>query len=311
MNRKLRTLSSLATAAVLGLSCTGDAQTTLAAWHTFNPETAGGVAINQQVALTGVTGTLTPSMLTQDTWSSTDGTYGTFSSGATGGASGGLRSRVADGGTNDVTITNCVLRSHCTAIKFGTESTGGFRNITITNCTIQSPSGDKPFFGYKEGRCGIALEIVDGGTLENVIISNIVIDGAAIPFCMRLGNRARLHTKDAPKPGIGSFRNVVLSNLIATGAGPVGCAIAGLPDHPIENVTLRDLRLEFAGGGTTEDANREIPEREDAYPEGDMFGTLPAFGIYARHVRNLQMHNVQVVTNTPDERPETLLDDVV
>ena len=209
-----------------------------------------------------------------------------------------------------ISVSNCILRSHCTALKFGTESTGGFRNITVTNCTIQTPDGDAPFFGYPEGRCGIALETVDGGRLENVTISNIVIDGVAIPFFMRLGNRARPHTAGAPKPGVGSFRNIVLSNLIATGAGRVGCAIAGIPGHPVENVTLRDLRLEFSGGGTAEDAGREIPEREAAYPEGDMFGTLPAFGVYARHARNLQLHNVQLVTNIPDERPATAFDDV-
>ena len=28
--------------------------------------------------------------------------------------------------------------------------------------------------------------------------------------------------------------------------------------------------------------------REDAYPDGDMFGVLPAHGIYARHARNLR-----------------------
>ena len=31
----------------------------------------------------------------------------------------------------NITITNCILSSHCNALKFGTESTGGFRNITI------------------------------------------------------------------------------------------------------------------------------------------------------------------------------------
>jgi len=212
--------------------------------------------------------------------------------------------------TENVTITNCVLRSHCTALKMGTESNGGFRNITISNCTILSPRGTKPFWGYPEGRCGIALELVDGGRLENVAISNIVIDGVAIPLFMRLGNRARPHTADAPKPGVGTFRNVILSNIIATGAGKIGCAIAGLPGHRIENVTLRDVRLEFAGGGTAEDAARAIPELEDAYPEGDMFGTLPAYGIWGRHVRNLGLHNVQLVTATPDVRPPTVFDDV-
>jgi polygalacturonase len=210
----------------------------------------------------------------------------------------------------NITITNCIVRSHCTAIKFGTESNAGFRNITITNCTILSPNGTEAYFGYGEGRCGIALELVDGGCLENIVISTVIVDGVSIPLFMRLGNRARPYTNGLPPIGVGSFRNVVLSNIIATRAGKVGFAIAGLPGHCIENVTLRDLRIEFAGGGTAEDAARAIPECEAKYPEGDMFGILPAYGVYARHVRNLQMYNVQLLANTPDARPATVLDDV-
>ena len=33
----------------------------------------------------------------------------------------------------DITITNCVVSSHCNAIKLGTETNGGFRNINISN----------------------------------------------------------------------------------------------------------------------------------------------------------------------------------
>jgi polygalacturonase len=210
----------------------------------------------------------------------------------------------------NITITNCVLRSHCAALKFGTESNGGFRNVIISNCTILSPNGTTAFFGYEEGRCGIALELVDGGCMENIVISNVVLDGVSIPLFMRLGNRARPYAEGLAPIGVGSFRNVVLSNIIATGAGKVGFAIAGLPGHCIENVTLRDLRLEFSGGGTDDEAARAIPEFEDMYPEGDMFGILPAYGVYARHVRNLQMHNVQLVANTPDARPSTVFIDV-
>ncbi|MBN2133633.1 MAG: right-handed parallel beta-helix repeat-containing protein, partial [Sedimentisphaerales bacterium] len=75
--------------------------------------------------------------------------------------------------TENVTISDCVISSHCNSIKMGTESGGGFRNIAVTNCTICSPRYSEVIYGRQRGLAGIALEIVDGGTLDRVTISNI------------------------------------------------------------------------------------------------------------------------------------------
>ncbi len=210
----------------------------------------------------------------------------------------------------NVTIVNCVLSSHCNALKMGTESTGGFKNITVSNCTIVSPRYSKPFWGIQRGMGGIALEIVDGGHLDGVAIANITITGVGTPLFLRLGNRARPHTEGAPEPAVGTFRNVVLSNILATGASKTGCAITGIPGHCIENLTLRDIRLEFEGGGTAEDAARKIEEKEADYPESLMFGTLPAYGIFGRHIKNLHVANVQLVAKSADARPASVYEDV-
>jgi hypothetical protein len=108
---------------------------------------------------------------------------------------------------------------------------------------------------------------------------------------------------------VGSFRNVIVQNVQATGADAIGCAIVGLPDHAIENVTLSNLRLRFAGGGARAAARREIPEKPDAYPEYSMFGTLPAYGFYCRHVRNLRILDTQVTAEKEDARPALVCDD--
>jgi len=41
-----------------------------------------------------------------------------------------------------------------------------------------------------------------------------------------------------------------------------------------------------------------------------MFGPVPAYGLYARHVRNLSVRNVSVGFAAPEERPPVVLDDV-
>lgn len=209
----------------------------------------------------------------------------------------------------NVRITNCALSSHCNALKMGTESNGGFKNIAISNCTICSPRQSKATYGMNRGMGGISLEIVDGGVLDAVTVSNITIDGVSSPLFMRLGNRARSFQDGDPKPGVGTFRNVVLSNIVATHASKIGCPIAGIPGHRIENVTLRDVRLEFEGGGTKEDAERKPAELEAAYPESKMFGPLPAYGLFCRHVKNLRLYNVQLSTAQLDARPQMAFDD--
>jgi polygalacturonase len=210
----------------------------------------------------------------------------------------------------NITISNCIISSHCNSIKMGTESGGGFQNIAVTNCTICSPRYSKVIYGRQRGLAGIALEIVDGGTLERVAVSNITIKGVSVPIFMRLGNRAGPYEKDQPKPGMGKFHNVVVSNIIAADCSPIGCSITGLPDHPIENVTLSNINLSFEGGGTKDQASREIPEKPAGYPESTMFGDLPAYGFFCRHVKNIKFQNIKLNTATPDHRHAIVFDDV-
>ena len=209
----------------------------------------------------------------------------------------------------NITIANCVVSSHCNSIKMGTESGGGFQNITVTNCTICSPRYSKVTYGRQRGLAGLALEIVDGGTLDRVAISNITIKGVNVPIFMRLGNRARQYVDGETKPGVGTFRNVVVNNIVATEVSSIGCSITGLPGHAIENVSLSNIKLSFEGGGTREDALREIPEKAASYPESTMFGTLPAYGFYCRHVKGLKFTNLQLETTAPDLRHAVVCED--
>lgn len=199
----------------------------------------------------------------------------------------------------DVAIDNCVVSTDCNAIKLGTESVGGFQNITISNCAL-----------HDTHLSGIALECVDGGALENVNVSHIVMRDVNCPIFLRLGNRARPPYAGAPTPGIGSFRNVIISDVQAVGANGVGCSITGLPERPIEDVTLTNIRLQFAGGGTAADAARQVEELPAHYPEYRMFGVLPAYGFYCRHVNNLRLLNAQVSLAHEDLRPALVCDDV-
>jgi len=216
----------------------------------------------------------------------------------------------------DVAVSNCVLKSRCNALKLGTESNGGFQNITINNCTV-----------YDTRLCGVALELVDGGGFDRVNVSNIVMENVGCAIFVRLGNRARPFTNvtvdpknpcssdfktgtKAKIPGMGSMRNIIISNIQATGVGDTGCSVTGLSGFDVENVTLSNIRIEFKGGGSAELVNREIPENAKNYPEYDMFGPLPAYGFYCRHVKGIKFHNVEFCFEKSDFRPGLVFDDV-
>jgi len=199
----------------------------------------------------------------------------------------------------NVTVSNCLLSTRCNALKMGTESNGGFENIVMTGCSI-----------YDTRLAGVALEIVDGGTMDRIVVSNITMNNIGAPIFVRLGNRARPFKKDMEKPGIGIMRNITISNIEATGANATGCAISGLPQAKIENITLSNIRLSFAGGGTKEDADRVVPEKPQAYPEYSMFGRLPAYGLYCRHVKGLKLLNVQLQLANSDQRHGLVFEDV-
>lgn len=220
--------------------------------------------------------------------------------------------------TENVTITNCQVSGYDPGtfldgtfqrtqeqapdhggvtgrIKFGTESNGGFKNITISNCVFD--------------RCrGLALETVDGGLLEDVTITNITMrDIVNAPIFLRLGSRMR-GPEGIP---VGELRRVNISNVIVYNADPrFGSIISGIPGHNIEDVKLSHIRIFYQGGGTKEQAALQPPEKENEYPEPSMFGEIPAYGFFIRHVKGIELSNIELGYLTEDLRPPFILDDV-
>ena len=178
-------------------------------------------------------------------------------------------------------------------IKFGTESNGGFKNIAISNCT----------FDYSRG---FALETVDGGDLEDVTVSNVTMrDIVNAPIFLRLASRLR---GPAGTP-VGHLRRVSISNVRIVGAREPSI-LAGVPGHPLEDVTLSNLRVESRGGAKPAQADAIPKEDEKGYPEPGSLGPIPASGFYVRHARGIEFHDVQTRTVTEDGRPPFVLDDV-
>jgi len=210
----------------------------------------------------------------------------------------------------NVTVTNCVAASNCNLIKMGTASFGGFKNITVSNCSLHAASEDNRRQWKKKhegialdttGISGIALEIVDGGVMDQVCFTNITMTGIQTPVFLRLGER---------RNPAGALRNVIISNITATTESLISSSITGIPGHFVENVILRDIIVHVLGQGTTAHASRAVPEKEKSYPENRMFGdSLPAYGLFVRHANGVTLDNVQFRLRNADARPAIVLDD--
>ena len=234
----------------------------------------------------------------------------------------------------DIVIADCVLSSHCNAVKLGTETNGGFRNIAIRNIVVR-PSNDQrtQFFGRPRGISALSLEIVDGGTMENVTVDGMTVTGTESPVFVRLAHRGRGWTFNrnaanafvaqnlqggnegatrSQKPDsvetVGRMRHIYINNVRARDCGNYGCSVTGLPGHPVEDVHLSNIVIHHRGGITPD----QLPsiqkalrdEKAAEYPEATMWGPLPARGFYVRHARSVHFDNVEVQVENPDARPD-------
>ena len=201
--------------------------------------------------------------------------------------------------SENITVTNCVLGSTWNNVKLGTESLGDFKNIAVSNCVMFRIAGS-----LRAPMAGLAIEMVDGSTLDGLVASNLTMRGVSAPIFIRLGNRGR--GMQTPVPG--TLQNVSISNVVATGAIHTS-SITGLPGHPVRFVSLDNIDIAMKGGDK-EKRGIDVAENAEKYPEATMFGTLPAYGFYARHVEGLTMRNVHVRWEEQDARPAAIFDDV-
>lgn len=217
----------------------------------------------------------------------------------------------------NIYIAHCIVRSGASAFKMGTASFGGFKKITVTDIDI-----------YNTFRSAIAVETVDGGAVEDIDIRNITARNTGNAIFIRLGKR---RAERAP----GTLKGVYIGNVkvqIPAGKPDAGynmegpperyehnvfpSSITGIPGHPVENVTLENIEVEYDLKSSNRIANvnadslQNIPENIAAYPEFSMFRELPAWGFYVRHAGNIVMKNMKLSYTGREFRTTCIFDDV-
>ena len=221
-----------------------------------------------------------------------------------------LKSDPRGAGCADITIERVKLRSHASALKFGTASHHGFRRIHASDIEVVG--------AY---RSVVAIQSVDGAVIEDVTVERVKARDVGNAFFLRLGHRTR-----SKEPGI--IRNVVLRDMeihvrpenpgehmdVDAPHNQIPASIVGLADQPIENVRLENITIDFPGGGNRAHAEipldqlSKVPEFPHHYPEFSMWGELPAWGVYLRHARDITFRNVSFTLAQPDFRPAIVAD---
>ena len=228
-----------------------------------------------------------------------------------------LKSHKAQYCNDNIIVRNNVITSSASGIKFGTFGVGGFRNIQCINNTV-----------YDTFRSAIAIESVDGGFAENIVVDGLKSLNTANAIFLIVGQRR------GEKPS--SMENVVIKNVYAEipvdkpdygldYEGPTledmprnvcPCAIVGLEGQTIKNVTIENVEVKFPGGGDPSFAKvgtnelSKVPEMPTYYPEFSQFKELPAWGFYIRHAEGVTFKNVVLTAAAKDYRPAVVLDDV-
>lgn len=158
--------------------------------------------------------------------------------------------------------------------------------------------------------------------MENIQVSNVIMDNVSGPIFIRLGSRLKKYFSDEPDREVGILRNVSIRNVTMRvweegyplyGKLPrkAGIIITGIPGHCIEDLTFENIDVTFPGNGTEADAaHHDVPEQEKEYPEFPSFHPIPAWGIYLRHAKNVRLRDFRMRTAAHDARPAMFTEDV-
>ncbi|WP_152285442.1 glycoside hydrolase family 28 protein [Flavicella marina] len=207
----------------------------------------------------------------------------------------------------NITITNCVFTTKWGGMRIGLASRGDFESVTVSNCTF-----------YDILDSGLKIQMNEGGEMKNMTFSNLVMKNVPRPvfmtFCQQ---RAGV---DMPKEmfPMKAMHGFVFSDFIVDNREldkNSAFFLTGMPNHYIEDIQLNNIQMTVSGGGTKEDVEKEIKEYTletlgNWWPEFGKVGTLPAKGIYARHINGLSIRNFQLITIAKDARPVLFFEDV-
>lgn len=214
----------------------------------------------------------------------------------------------------NVVVRDTVARTHCNALKLGTASHGTMRNVRFERIRVEAPRrvfrdyapmpadllspppvDGAPKYLSGAGICAIAIECVDGGTVEDVVVDGVELSGCKVPIFVRGG--ARSNRGCAIPPGAAHvLRNVTIRNVRGRAESTMPSSVSGAAACRPCNVLLQNVDVECVGEGKNAEAHSEPgAELDGAYPEATMFSHLhlPVYGLYVGQADGVRLDNVR------------------
>ncbi|RPJ21556.1 MAG: glycoside hydrolase family 28 protein [Chloroflexi bacterium] len=181
----------------------------------------------------------------------------------------------------DITITNCTLERGHGGVVIGSEMSGGVKNVVISNCV---------FIGTDRG-IRIKSRRGRGGTIEDIRVSNLIMDGVLCPFTMNLyyhiGERGNLNVSDknprSVDDGTPRLRHIHFSHITAREVKHAAGFLYGLAEMPLEDISLSDISISIS-----DEADSGYPEMADDIP------SMSQAGFFIRNVHHLRLEHVEV-----------------
>jgi polygalacturonase len=181
----------------------------------------------------------------------------------------------------DITITNCTLERGHGGVVIGSEMSGGVKNVVISNCV---------FIGTDRG-IRIKSRRGRGGVIEDIRVSNLIMDGVLCPFTMNLyyhiGERGNVNVSDknprSVNDGTPRLRRIHFSHITAREVKHAAGFLYGLAEMPLEDITLSDISISIS-----DEADSGYPEMADDIP------SMSQAGFFIRNARRIRLEHVQV-----------------
>jgi hypothetical protein len=256
-----------------------------------------------------------------------------------------LKSARKDDYCDSVYVENCTIRSSASAFKLGTGSRGGFKNITVRGLIVYDTYRSAIALEAVDGGFleNIDIRNITATNTGNAIfirsahrnndsaysmIRNIYIRDVKVE--VPGGKPDKGYEMEGPMlkypPGITPSTERLMSispwnhstkepGVIIYPHNVFPSSISGLPGHFIENVTLENIEVTYEGGANKAlnyfplNSFQMVTEAENDYPEFSMFGEVPAWGFYIRHVKGLNLKNIRLINKKNDYRTAVLVND--
>ncbi len=205
-------------------------------------------------------------------------------------------------GLDDLLIKDCFsAHTGANSYKFGTASYGGFSNALIQDC-------------YAKNAQFAAMVVMsrNGAEVNNINYSRLEFSKCGEAFFVFLGQQPGHPDGDVDK--LGYINNVHFTDITGTTNSTVGSLITGQiysgTTYSITNLFFTNCNVTFNGGHTGSIPPNPPEWDSNQYPEANLFGDLPAYGYYLRHVIGATFTTCTTAPANSDTRPAMATNDL-